>query len=79
MQASRTTLTRFYNASAHLDPNAMALFHAPYVRFHDEIYALEGHEKGMVIWRMLCESVEGSGRPDCKLNYRVVSVNADTG
>ena len=79
MQASRTTLTRFYNAFAHLDPDAMALSYAPDVRFQDEVFSLEGRDQVMAMWRMLCESMQASGRADWKLSYRVISVDADTG
>ena len=77
--ASRTTLTRFYNAFAHLDPDTMALCYAPDVGFQDEIFTLQGSDQVMAMWRMLCASAKASGRADWKLNYRVVSVDADTG
>ena len=79
MQANRTTLKRFYNAFAHLDPDVMAGCYAPDVRFRDEVFAIEGRDQVMAMWRMLCDSARTSGRADWKLNYRVISVDADTG
>ncbi len=79
MLASRTTLKRFYNALAHLDPDTMALCYAPDVRFRDEVFTLDGSDQVMAMWRMLCESAQTSGRANWKLNYRVISAGADTG
>lgn len=74
----RSTLTRFYNAFAHLDPATMAQCYAPEARFRDEVFTLDGRDQVMAMWFMLCESLDGSGRGDWKLNYRVESVDAQT-
>jgi hypothetical protein len=79
MQANRATLNRLYSGLAHLDPDAMAGCYAPEVRFRDEVFTLEGREQVMSMWRMVCESASKGGRADWKLNYRVISVDADTG
>ncbi len=79
MKANRSTLTRFYSALAHLDPDAMACCYAPDVHFQDEVFSLDGRDQVMAMWRMLCTSAQARGRADWKLNYRVISVNAETG
>jgi len=79
MKENRSTLTRFYNAFAHLDPDTMAGCYAPDVRFEDEFFTLEGRDQVMAMWRMLCTSAQAGGRADWKLNFRVVSVDAETG
>jgi len=77
-QAPRTTLMRFYNAFAHLDPATMAQCYAPEVQFRDEVFSLDGRDRVMAMWFMLCVSLDGRGRVDWKLNYRIVSVDAQT-
>ncbi len=79
MKANRSTMTRFYRALANLDPDVMASCYAPDVRFQDEVFALEGRDQVMAMWCMLCESAKANGRADWKLNYRVISVDADNG
>ncbi len=76
--ARRNTLTRFYNAFAHLDPATMAQCYAPQVRFEDEVFTLEGRNQVMALWSMLCESLDANGRADWKLNFRIESVDADS-
>lgn len=78
MRENRKTLNRFYGAFAHLDPDTMARCYAPDVRFQDEIFTLEGRDQVMAMWRMLCESVATGKRADWKLNYRVISTDANT-
>ena len=79
MSENRRTLNRFYRAFAHLDPDSMASCYAPDVRFEDAIFTLEGRDQVMAMWRMLCESAQAGRRADWKLNYRVISADADTG
>ena len=69
---------RFYNAFAHLDPATMAQCYAPEAQFRDEVFSLDGRDQVMSMWFMLCESLDGRGRVDWKLNYRIVSVDAQT-
>lgn len=76
--AHRTTLMRFYNAFAHLDPVTMAQCYAPQARFEDEVFTLEGRDQVMAMWFMLCESLDTNGRADWKLSFRIVSVAAHT-
>ena len=47
-------LTRFYDAFAQRDGDAMAACYHPDATFRDEIFELQGDEPGMM-WRMLCE------------------------
>ncbi len=79
MKENRSTLTRFYSAFAQLDPDTMSGCYSPDVRFQDEIFTLEGRDQVMVMWRMLCASAQAGGHADWKLNFRVVSVDAQTG
>jgi len=74
----RTTLMRFYNAFAHLDPATMAQCYAPEVQFRDAVFQLEGRDQVMAMWFMLCESLHEDGWVDWKLNYRVEAVDAQT-
>jgi hypothetical protein len=76
LQPSRATLTRFYNAFAHLDPATMAQCYAPEAQFRDEVFSLDGRDQVMSMWFMLCESLEETGRAAWTLNYRIVSVDA---
>ncbi|MEO8544289.1 MAG: nuclear transport factor 2 family protein [Burkholderiaceae bacterium] len=78
MHPHRSTLTRFYNAFAHLDPATMARCYAPEAQFQDEVFMLDGRDQVMAMWFMLCESLDGGGRVDWKLNYRIASIDART-
>lgn len=69
---------RFYNAFAHLDPATMAQCYAADARFRDEVFCLDGRDQIMSMWFMLCESLHHTGRADWKLNYRIVSIDAQT-
>jgi hypothetical protein len=75
-QLHRATLMRFYNAFAHLDPATMAQCYATDAQFRDEVFSLDGRDQVMSMWFMLCETLDHRGRADWKLNYRIVSVDA---
>ncbi len=55
-------IAAFYAAFAELDAERMAALYAPDARFEDPVFALEGRERIVGMWRMLCESAASQGR-----------------
>lgn len=58
---SRDTITRFYDAFARLDGEAMQACYATDATFQDEAFTLEGRRQVGGMWRMLCEATRAKG------------------
>lgn len=69
----------FYAAFGALDTDAMATLYAEDVRFDDPVFALEGRESVMAMWRMLCEGVTAKDRVDWSLEARSIRADAYEG
>lgn len=69
----------FYADFAALDVDAMAALYAEDVCFEDPVFALEGRESVMAMWRMLCESLKAKGRDDWLLEAYGVRADAHEG
>jgi hypothetical protein len=58
---SRDTITRFYDAFARLDGEAMQACYATDASFQDEVFTLGGRRQVGGMWRMLCEATRAKG------------------
>jgi ketosteroid isomerase-like protein len=79
MNANEETITRFYNAFARLDPDAMGECYADDVAFDDEVFSLRGKREVMGMWRMLCTATQDKGADVWRLKFSDVKADGATG
>ena len=75
MNPQAQTIARLYAAFAALDADTMAGCYADDVQFDDEVFSLYGKEQTMGMWRMLCQSIQSTGREVWQLE--VSDIDAD--
>jgi hypothetical protein len=76
---SHATITSFYTAFAELDSQRMASCYAENAHFRDEAFDLQGKEKIMGMWGMLCDAVKAKGRSHWHLEFSQIQSDGTSG